>query len=147
MGCWASRTARASHPCFLVGRIIDGKPLEWFNRQVVVFNVDTGEVEQGLVRAVEAGKGTIKGDQLIGRATVALTDYLCIVRDWAEKAMKDAPGESPEFVFEAVRAAVMENEPPSYGERTVELEIFRAYVENRTRNQVFVYKTPSSLPV
>lgn len=109
--------------------------------------MDTGEVEQGLVRAVEAGKGTIKGDQLIGRATVALTDYLCIVRDWAEKAMKDAPGESPEFVFEAVRAAVMENEPPSYGERTVELEIFRAYVENRTRNQVFVYKTPSSLPV
>src|SRR2546430_14316883 len=102
MGCWASRTARYSHPCFLVGRIIDGKPLERFNRQVVVFNVGTGEVEQGLVLAVEAGKGTIKGDELIGRVTVALNEYLCIVRDWAEKAMKEASDESPEFVFEAV---------------------------------------------
>jgi len=131
MGCWASRTARYSHPCFLVGRIIDGKPLERFNRQVVVFNVGTGEVEQGLVLAVEAGKGTIKGDELIGRVTVALNEYLCIVRDWAEKAMKEASDESPEFVFEAVTGAAMENASPPYGETTVELEIFRAYVENR----------------
>jgi hypothetical protein len=148
MGCFPSRLPEQHHPCILVGSLVYGKPVPEFNRRVIAFRIDTGEVEEGSVPAVQAGKGTIKGIGILGRVQVPEEEQLCVVQEWLQTAMKEAGQNLSEgLIFEAVRAACIANRTqPTDIDTKVEMEIFRGYIVNRLRNRPFVYKRPSSFP-
>ena len=147
MGCFPSRIPQQYHPCILVGSVVYGKPVPDFNRRPIAFRIDTGEVEDGSTTEVEAGRGSIRRVEYLGRVKVPEEEQLCIVQLWLKTAMKEAGRSiSDETIFEAVEAAIKENPTPPANLRTVELDIFRGYVINRLRGRPFVYRQPSSFP-
>ena len=147
MRCLPSRAPRQRHPCILVAPIVYQKPVPESSRRVIAFRIDTGDVEEGSVSAVRAGKGRIKGVEFLGRVKVPEEEQLSIVQHWLRTAIKEyGQSISDERIFEAVRSAMMENQTPPADERIVEFEIFKGYVVNRLKGRPFVQKRHSSFP-
>ena len=135
------------HPCFLVGPVIRGKPVEYFNRRVLSVPAgDVCEVESGPYGAVTDGGGFIRDVQWMGRVSVPIEKHLSIVDNWVNDALDGSVGGLSASVIEAVQKRVDEaGQPPAEGS-LMELDIFRAMVVNRREDKVFVYRKPSSFP-
>lgn len=145
MGCF-SRAEKYFHPCLLVGRIINGKPIADFNRRIIALWIDTGSVEEGSLAAVKAGNGKVKVMENLGKVTVGV-EQISLVNQWAEKAMRDSGrGASDELIFERIKEGIAGNISPDGAMEVVELDIFKGYVINRTKSVVFVFRRPSSFP-
>jgi len=145
MGVCCSRSEH--HPCILVGNVVRGDPVAYFNRRVIAIRFDTCSAEEGTYGAVKDGKGRIKNVELLGRVTVLREEQLSIVQHWIEQALKECGGrDSEDAVFEGIRAEITASKSPISGEETVELDVFRAEIVNRSEDQVFVYRRPSSFP-
>ena len=87
--CFCLRKAKKHcHPCILVGPVIQGKPVEYFNRRVLwVPAADPYQVESGPYGAVRDGGGVIRDVQRIGRVTVPIEKHLSIVDNWVNDAL------------------------------------------------------------
>jgi hypothetical protein len=143
--CWSRRSEY--HPCILVGNVVRGEPVAYFNRRVIAIRFKTCSAEEGTYRGVKDGKGRIKNVELLGRVTVLREEQLSIARHWIEQALKETGGRgNEEMVFEGLRAEISASTSPMPGEETVELDIFRAEIVNHSEDQIFVYRRPSSFP-
>jgi hypothetical protein len=143
--CFWFRGPQYIHTCLLVGLVIDEEPVASFNRSVIWIPPSGRSVETGTVGAVKAGKGKIKKVETLGRVTVALEDHLWIVEHWAEDVLKEHAGINFEDVVKGVQERMNLNSPPTEG-KTVDLIVYSGDIVNRTENNVFVYKKPSSFP-
>ena len=143
--CFWGQREQYLHGCLLVGLVIDGEPVAPFNRSVIWIPLSSRSVETGTFRAVKTGKGRIKNVEPIGRITVALEDHLWIVENWAEDVLKEHTGATFEDVVNGVQERMKLNSPPTEGE-AMKLDVFSAVIVNRTKDNVFVYKKPSSFP-
>jgi hypothetical protein len=143
--CFWRQRPKYYHAAILVGPAIDGEPVAPFNRIVIWVPLNEQSVETGTFGAVKTGGGKIKNVEQIGRVAVALQEHLWIVQYWVEDALKEASGAIFEDVIKGVGARMSMSSPPLGGE-TIELDVFSACIENRTKNNVFVYRPPSSFP-
>ena len=116
-----------------------------FNRSVVWVPLSARSVETGTFGAVKTGNGKIKNIETLGRVTVALEDHLWIVEHWAEEALKEHNGINFEDIVKGVQERMRLNSPPMEGE-TMKLDVFSAVIVNSSKDNVFVYKKPSSFP-
>ena len=145
MGICCSRNQR--HPCVLVGNVVRGEPVAFFNRRVIAIQLDTCSAEEGTYGAVKDGNGKIKNVELLGRVRVLSEDQLSIVQHWIEHALKEREGRgNEEIVYKGIQAEIAANPSPTPGGETVELDIFRADVMNNKEDKIFVYRRPSSFP-
>lgn len=140
---WSWGRKRYHHPCILVGPVIDGEPVAPFNRRVLRVRQKPCSVESGSFGAVRHGGGKIKEVTKLGRTTVPLEKHLSIVDLWVEDAL-DGSGLS-RGVVDKIRSQVLSNENPD-GTGTIELEVFSAVIVNKMKDEVFVYREPSSFP-
>lgn len=144
--CRYIRKKRRYHPCVLVGPVVRGGPVAAFNRRVLHLRLATKSVESGTFGAVKEGGGRITQVRSLGRVTVRFDEHLQVVDEWLEEIMQenfDAPFET--IVLE-LEARIRTNPSPPMGVKTMQLDIFSAWIVNRMEDSVFVYRTPSSFP-
>ena len=134
------------HPCFLVGPVIRGKPVEYFNRRVLhVPAADISQVESGPYGAIIDGGGVIRDVQWMGRVTVPIEKHLSIVDNWVNDALNGSEG-GLSGVIEAVQKRVDEAGQPPVEGNMMELDVFHAMIVNRKQDEVFFYRKPTSFP-
>ena len=147
MGCCFSRAKQYFHPCILVGKVVHGKPVAEFNRQILALWIETGSVEDGSFASMKTGKGKVQGVEWLGRVKVGVQEQTHIVRGWAENAIRDGNhGTSYDEIFEKFKKEMFMGEKQDTDATAVELDIFKAYVVNRMEGVVFVSRKPSSFP-
>ena len=149
--CFCLRKAKKHcHPCILVGPVIQGKPVEYFNRRVLwVPAADPYQVESGPYGAVRDGGGVIRDVQRIGRVAVPIEKHLSIVDNWVNDALGGSVDGLSGSVIEAVQKRLDEVSQPETSAvegDTMELDVFSAMIVNRSEDEVFVYRKPSSFP-
>jgi hypothetical protein len=149
MKCWGhfwSRRKRYYHRCLLIGPIIDGEPVEPYNRQVLRVRLRSPCVEQGSFGAVRYGGGKIKEVISLGRIVVPVKKHLSTVEKWVEEELDGTTEGLTDSVIKKVQARMDGNQPPPEGVEMMELEVFSAFIVNRMEDKVFVYRKPSSFP-
>ena len=135
------------HPCFLVGPVIRGKPVEYFNRRVLhIPAADACQFESGPYGAVIEGGGAIRDVLWMGRVMVPIEKHLSIVDNWVNDALNGSEDRVSSSVIEAVQKRVDEAGQPPVEGNLMELDVFRAMIVNRREDEVFVYRKPSSFP-
>jgi hypothetical protein len=121
--------------------------VEYFNRRVLHVPVADGfQVESGPYGAVIDGGGVIKDVQWMGRVTVPIEKHLSIVESWVNDALDGSVGRLSGSVIEAVEKCMDEAGQPPVEDNMMELDVFRAMIVNRSVDEVFVYRKPSSFP-
>lgn len=142
--CWPCRR-RYYHVCLLVGPIIDGEPVEEYNRRVLRVPSNSCCVEPGSYGAVRNGGGKIRDIESLGKIIVPSNRHLSTVEKWVEEELNGTVGGLSENVIRKVQTRMEAHQPPPEGVETMELEVFRAVIVNRKEDKVFVYKNPSSV--
>jgi hypothetical protein len=142
--CWPCRR-RHYHVCLLIGPIIDGEPVEEYNRRVVRVPENSCCVEAGPYGAVTNAGGKVRDIESLGTIIVPTNRHLSTVEEWVEEELNGTVGGLSENVIKKVQARMKAHRLPPEGVETMELEVFRAVIVNRMEDKVFVYKNPSSL--
>lgn len=143
--CLWRRKDRKFHSCFLVGPVVRGEPVAYFNRSIIWVRFDARSVETGTFGGMENAGGKIQDIEWLGRVTVPVEDHLWVIQHWVEETLESHLGGDFERVIKGVKA-MMETSVPREGTDTMQLDVFSAVVVNRMENKVFVYKKPSSFP-
>ena len=148
MGLWWTclrKSKKYYHPCFLVGPVVRGKPVEYFNRRVVCV-LEADVCESGSYGAVIDAGGVIRDVQWMGRVTVPIEKHLSIVDNWVNDALDGFVGGISVGVIEAVQKHVDDAGQSPLDGNMMELDVFRAMIVNRKKDEVFLYRKPRSLP-
>lgn len=150
MGLWWTclrKSKKYYHPCFLVGPVVRGKPVEYFNRRVIcVPGADDCQVESGSYGAVIDAGGVIKNVQWMGKITVPIEKHLSIVENWVNDALDGSVGGISVGVIEAVQKHLDNAGQSPLDGNMMELDVFCAIIVNRKKDEVFLYRKPRSLP-
>jgi hypothetical protein len=143
----APATPHESHPCFLVGKVYNGKPASPLNRRIIHVNLDDGRIETRDIVAVRDGKGKLVNVQLLGRVTVAVSDHLGLVQGWIKEIIRAVEkGISTEIIVEGIKARIAGMSPTDIKDPTTTLDVFTGTIVNRTKDMVFgPHREPSSL--
>ena len=141
---WGRR--RYTHDCILVGPVINGRPVPYYNRRVIHIPYKAMSVESGSYPAVEDGGGKFKDIKYLGRVTVPLEDHMDIVDDWLDESLKETIGGYNQDMMRNFMERILANRTCATTDEVMELDIFSAVIVNRREDQVFVYRPPSSFP-
>ena len=120
--------------------------MEEYNRRVIQVPLNSSCVQPGSYAAVRYGGGKIEDIKPLGTIIVPMTEHLSTIEKWVEEGLDGAMGGITQSVIKKVQARMEANQPPPRGVETMELEVFSAVIVNRMKDEVFVYRKPSSFP-
>lgn len=142
---WPWKKPQFHHQCLLVGPVIDGEPVAPYNRRVIHLKLGCASLETGDVGAVWAGRGKVSEEEFLGRITVPLEGNLTLVQDWVKDIFdKGDEGMTMDAVVEGVKTNSNNLNVPQDGTEVIQLDIFKGTVLNKMKDQVFIFKEPTS---
>jgi uncharacterized protein YlzI (FlbEa/FlbD family) len=123
--------------------VVEGVPVGEFNRTVVWVPLNDRKVETGSYGAMKHCGGKIEEIKCLGRVTVPVEGHLLIVQNWIKEIL-DKRDQFDEVVADVTNR--LKSYSPKEGVDTLELDVYSAFVINGKKDEVFIYRNPSSFP-